>query len=110
MKMKRLLFVVNILFCHFDFAATSVKKLTDALDWYPNPDHAPLIVAQQQGYFKEQGLDVKLLAPADPNDPPKWAAAKKADIAITYQPQFIEQVDQGLPLIRIGTLIDRPLN
>lgn len=90
--------------------STKLQKLTVVLDWFPNPDHAPLIIAKQQGYFKEQGLDVDLIGPADPSDPPKWVAAKKADIGITYQPEFMEQVDQGLPLIRIGTLIDKPLN
>lgn len=90
------------------FAAT--QKLTVVLDWFPNPDHAPLIIAQQKGFFKEQGLNVQLIGPADPNDPPKLVAANKADVAITYEPQFMEQVDRGLPLIRIGTLIDKPLN
>ena len=98
------------------FASVSVnaeaqpQKLTVILDWFPNPDHAPLIIAKQQGFFKEQGLDVKLIGPADPNDPPKWVATQKADIGVTYEPEFMEQVDQGLPLIRIGTLIDKPLN
>jgi putative hydroxymethylpyrimidine transport system substrate-binding protein len=90
------------------FSAES-KKLTVLLDWFANPNHAPLFVAEQQGYFKAQGLNVELIGPADPSDPPKLVAAGKADIAITYQPDFMEQVDRGLPLIRIGTLIDRPL-
>ena len=34
----------------------------------------------------------------------------KIDIAISYQPQLHMQVDQGLPLIRVGTLIATPLN
>lgn len=90
--------------------AFALDKLTVILDWFPNPDHAPLIIAKQQGFFKEQGLDVELIGPADPTDPPKWVAAGKADIGITYEPEFMEQVDQGLPLIRIGNLIDKPLD
>src|SRR3990167_8050989 len=86
------------------------KKLTVLLDWFANPSHAPLFVAEQQGFFKAEGLDVELIGPADPADPPKLVAAGKADIAITYEPQFIEQVEQGFPLIRIGTLINKPLN
>lgn len=85
-------------------------KLTVLLDWFPNPNHAPLFVAKQQGFFKEQGLEVELIGPADPADPPKLVAARKADIAITYEPEFIQQVKQGLPLMRIGTLIDQPLS
>ena len=80
------------------------------LDWFINPDHAPLFVALEKGYYDNIGLNVELIVPADPNDPPKLAAAKKIDLAISYQPQLHMQVDQGLPLIRIGTLVATPLN
>jgi putative hydroxymethylpyrimidine transport system substrate-binding protein len=93
------------------FAAnTQPEKLTVVLDWFVNPDHAPLVVADQQGFFKEQGLKVNLIGPSDPTDPPKWVVMGRADIGITYQPEFMQQVDQSLPIISIGTLIDQPLN
>ncbi|MFA5122921.1 ABC transporter substrate-binding protein [Zavarzinia sp.] len=90
--------------------ALAADKLTVLLDWAVNPDHAALVAAESQGYFKAQGLDVELIAPSDPNDPPKLVAAGKADVAITYQPQLLLLVDQGLPLRRIATLVDTPLN
>jgi putative hydroxymethylpyrimidine transport system substrate-binding protein len=97
----------------FLFAASPVMaqdKLTVLLDWFVNPDHAPLIVAQEKGFFKAAGLEVELIAPADPSLPPKLVAAGKADLAVSYQPQLHVQVGQGLPLIRIGTLVSTPLN
>jgi putative hydroxymethylpyrimidine transport system substrate-binding protein len=84
--------------------------MTVLLDWFVNPDHAPLFVALEKGFFEAKGLDVKLIAPSNPNDPPKLVAAGKADIAISYQHQHQMQVDQGLPLVRIGTLVGTPLN
>jgi putative hydroxymethylpyrimidine transport system substrate-binding protein len=90
--------------------ARAADKLTLLLDWFVNPDHAPIIVAQQRGYFADAGLEVEIIAPADPNDPPKLVAAGEAEIAIGYQPQLHIQVDQGLPLARIGTLVATPLN
>ena len=97
----------------FLFATSPVmaqEKLTVLLDWFVNPDHAPLIVAQEKGFFKAAGLEVELIAPADPSLPPKLVAAGKADLAVSYQPQLHVQVGQGLPLIRIGTLVSTPLN
>ncbi|ABC22442.1 ABC transporter substrate-binding protein [Rhodospirillum rubrum] len=85
-------------------------KVSVLLDWFINPDHGPLIVAQDLGYFKDAGLEVDLVAPADPNDPPKLVAAGKADIAVGYQPQLVMQVAEGLPLMRFGTLVATPLN
>lgn len=90
--------------------AQAHDKLTVMLDWFVNPDHAPLIVAKQTGIFDRHELQVELIAPADPNDPPKLVAAGKADVAISYQPQLHVQVAQGLPLRRIGTLVATPLN
>ena len=90
--------------------AAAADKLTVLLDWFVNPDHGPLIVAEQLGYFRAAGLDVEMIAPADPNDPPKLVAAGKADVAVSYQPQLHMQVAQGLPLVRIGTLVATPLN
>lgn len=88
----------------------AADKLSVVLDWFVNPDHGPLVVARDHGFFAAQGLDVTLIAPADPNDPPKLVAARKADLGLSYQPQLHLQVAQGLPLVRIGTLIATPLN
>jgi putative hydroxymethylpyrimidine transport system substrate-binding protein len=90
--------------------AAAADKLTLMLDWFVNPDHAPIMVADKLGYFADRNLEVEIIAPADPNDPPKLVAAGRADIAISYQPQLHIQKDQGLPLTRIGTLVATPLN
>ena len=85
-------------------------KITLLLDWFVNPDHGPIIIAQEKGYFEKAGLEVEVIAPADPADPPKLVAAGKADLAVSYQPQLHLQVAEGLPLIRVGTLVATPLN
>lgn len=86
------------------------NTLTVLLDWFVNPDHATLIVAQQTGIFERYGLVVDLIEPADPNDPPKLVAAKQADLAVSYQPQLHLHVDAELPLVRVATLIATPLS
>ncbi len=91
-------------------SALAQEKVTVLLDWFVNPDHAPLFVALEKGYFADHGLEVEFIAPSNPNDPPKLVAAGKADIAVSYQHQHQMQIDQGLPLVRIATLIATPLN
>lgn len=86
------------------------KSLTVLLDWYLNPDHAPLVIAQEKGFFADEGLTVELVAPSDPSAPPRLVAAGEGDIALTYQPSLYQQVEEGLPLSRIGTLVATPLN
>ena len=91
-------------------AAQTKDKLTLLLDWHINPDHGPLYVALEKGYFADAGLDVKMIEPADPNDPPKLVAAGKAELAVSYQPQLHIQAAAGLPVVRIATLVATPLN
>ncbi len=90
--------------------AAAADKLTVLLDWFVNPDHAPLVIAREGGYFARADLDVELIAPADPSAPPRLVAAGKGDIAVTYQPDLMLQVNEGLPLVRFGTLVETPLN
>jgi putative hydroxymethylpyrimidine transport system substrate-binding protein len=107
---KIMLLCLFFLLSTFNITAFSLSKLKVVLDGSPNSHHAPLIIAHNQGFFKAQGLIVDLIDPHDRSAPAKWIAANKADIGITYQPAFMQQVDKNLPLIRIGTLIDKPLN
>ncbi|PID41294.1 MAG: ABC transporter ATP-binding protein [Proteobacteria bacterium] len=109
LKLTKIMALAMTMFCCPSLVAADTK-LTVLLDWFVNPDHAPLIVAKEKGFFKERGLDVTFVAPANPNDPPKLVAAGKADLAVSYQPQHQMQVDQGLPLVRIATLVGTPLN
>ena len=94
----------------FSSLNASEKRVTVLLDWFINPDHAPLFIAYEKGFFKERGLNVKFIAPSNPNDPPKLVAAKKGDIAVSYQHQHHLHVDQGLPLVRFATIVSTPLN
>lgn len=90
--------------------APAAERVTVLLDWFVNPDHGPLVVARDKGFFADEGLEVELIAPADPNDPPKLVAAGRADVAVSYQPQLHIQVAEGLPLRRFATLVATPLN
>ncbi|MGI9435303.1 MAG: ABC transporter substrate-binding protein [Geminicoccaceae bacterium] len=105
--MLALILAVLTTFANPAFAA---DKLPLLLDWFINPEHGPIFVAKEKGYFGAADLDVEIIAPADPNDPPKLVAAGQGDIAISYQPQLHIQINEGLPLARIGTLIATPLN
>jgi len=107
--MKKL-FGIILLFITNSVAAQSLQHVTIILDWFLNPDHAPLFVAEQQGYFKQQGLDVSIVTPANPNDGPKLVAAGKADITIEYPISLLQQVAEGLPLVRVGALFPENLN
>jgi len=101
---------LTLIFAFLAAPAMAQDKMTLILDWFVNPDHGPIILAEELGYFDEAGLEVEVIAPADPSDPPKMVAAGQADLAISYQPQLHMQIENGLPLRRVGTLVATPLN
>lgn len=91
-------------------AAHAADKLTVMLEWFVNPDHAPLVVAKELGLFGEAGLEVELVPPADPSIVPRAVASGKAEIGIHYQPNLYLDHDAGVSLVRFGTLVETPLN
>ena len=78
-----------------NFAHAKTDKLTIGLDWFINPDHAPLIIAQKRGFFKEVGLEVEMIEPADPN---VLFAADPLDTAIALV-VYILNPNKGLSVI-----------
>ncbi len=90
-------------------SAASTKPFTVMLDFFPNADHAPLYAAIANGDFRAAGLEVKPQTPANPAQPLQLLAAGKVDMAISYEPELLLARDQGLRLVSIGALIQRPL-
>jgi putative hydroxymethylpyrimidine transport system substrate-binding protein len=90
-------------------SAPAVKPFTVMLDFFPNADHAALYSAIAHGDFRAAGLDVRPQTPAEPADPLKLLAAGRVDMAISYEPELLLARDQGLKLVSIGALVQRPL-
>ena len=85
------------------------ESLSLTLDFYPNPDHAGIYMAQKLGYFEEAGLDVSIDAPSDPAAPMKQVAAGQSDLAISYEPEVALAREQGLDVVAVAALVNRPL-
>jgi putative hydroxymethylpyrimidine transport system substrate-binding protein len=85
------------------------EKLTLDLDFYPNPDHAGIYMAQEEGFFKEAGLDVTIDSPSDPSAPIKDVAAGRADLGISYEPEVALAREQGLDVVSVAALVNQPL-
>ena len=85
------------------------EPFTVALDFYVNPDHAGLFTALERGYFEQAGLEVDAQVPSDPSAPIRQAAAGRADLAISYEPEVLLARDQGLPVTAIAALVPQPL-
>ena len=92
-----------------DETGAAPEPLSLTLDFYPNPDHAGIYMAQKLGYFEDAGLDVSIHTPSDPAAPIKLLAAGQTDLAISYEPEVLLAHEQGLDVVAVGAVVDRPL-
>ncbi|HET7446168.1 MAG TPA: ABC transporter substrate-binding protein [Solirubrobacterales bacterium] len=92
-----------------DTTGGETQPLSLTLDFYPNPDHAGIYMAQKLGYFEEAGLDVSINAPSDPAAPLKLLAAGKTDLAISYEPEVVLAHEEELPVVAVAAIVNRPL-
>jgi putative hydroxymethylpyrimidine transport system substrate-binding protein len=87
------------------------EKVSIMLDWYPNAVHSFLYVAEEKGYFEEEGIELDIQFPANPTDPINLAAAGKVTMSITYQPDvIIAKTEQDIAVKSVGVLVRSPLN
>jgi len=92
------------------FPVCAAQRITVMLDWFPNIDHLPIYVAQQEGFFGDEGLDVTILTPSSTTDAMKLAASGNVDIAVSYEPQVIIGASAGLNIRVVGRLVEHPLS
>lgn len=81
-----------------------LKEVTVVLDWTPNTNHTGLYAAKEQGYFKEEGLDVEIIMPGEAGAD-QLTASGKADFGVSYQESITEARVQGVPLVSIAAVI-----
>lgn len=68
--------------------------VTLALDWTPNTNHTGIFAAQQLGYFKDAGIDLKIV-PYGSTAPETLVSTHKADFGISYQDGLTEAAATG---------------
>ncbi|MCI0847764.1 MAG: ABC transporter substrate-binding protein [Chloroflexi bacterium] len=91
-------------------APKALTKVTIALDWFPWANHSGLFIAQERGYFAEQGLEVNIYVPGDPSTVLQTVAAGRDDFGISYQPELLLAREQGIKAVSIMALVQHPLN
>ena len=74
-----------------------LTKITFCLDWTPNTNHTGLYVAQQMGYYEQEGLDVQIVQPPE-DGAALMCSAGQAQFAIEAQDTMAASLDSDAPL------------
>src|SRR5690625_7252657 len=87
------------------------NKVSIMHDWYTNAVHSYLYVAEEKGYFEEEGIDVEFQFPANPTDPLTLAASGKITMGLYYQPDVImAKANEDIPVKAVAAIVREPLN
>ena len=76
-------------------------------DWLPVTQQAPLWEAKHKGFYKDEGLEVELIAPSNPADPIKLVAMKRVNFSITYVPEIMIAQELTIPVVSVATLLQK---
>ena len=90
--------------------SADLKKVAIGIDWFVDPNHGPLVVALERGFFADEGLDVTLVPPENTMDNVAMVLDGRVAIGMSDQPRTQIEIAGGSPLMIVGTLIARPLN
>lgn len=93
-------------------APGQLREVSVVLDWYPNAVHAFLYLAQENGYFEQEGLKVTFKMPAEnPTDGIKLVGAGRETFALYYQPDvLVARTNEQIPIVAVGAVVRHPLN
>ena len=82
------------------------EKITFVLDWTPNTNHTGLYVAQNQGYFEEEGLEVEIVQPPE-DGADALVASGKAQFGVSFQDSMAPGVagENALPTTAVAALV-----
>ncbi|HET7672940.1 MAG TPA: ABC transporter substrate-binding protein [Candidatus Saccharimonadales bacterium] len=76
-----------------------------ALDWTPNTNHTGIYVAQAKGWYKDQGIDLKILPYSDSASSDVLVATGKADTGIGFTEYIVSDAAVGSDVVSIASII-----
>ncbi|OUE22512.1 putative thiamine biosynthesis protein [Clavibacter michiganensis] len=102
-----LAFGASLAACSNDTSASSSEGLTKVrfVQEWPVADGfwIPWVVAQDQGFYEEAGLDVDIITPPNVAATMQYLGTDEADLAFTTSVDIVTARSQGVPVVGIGT-------
>ena len=84
---------------------TGEQPLEFTIDGYASPENVGILLADRLGYFAEAGLDIDVSDPLTPVNTVNYAVNQGSALTLSHQPQVVEAVDKGLPVVAVGNVV-----
>ncbi|MDZ4121010.1 MAG: ABC transporter substrate-binding protein, partial [Candidatus Cloacimonadaceae bacterium] len=110
MKIRHIVLIMLLVSFLFSIVSCKAKprnemdQVTITLDWSPNTNHTGLYVAQELGYFAEEGIEVSIMQPGQAMTD-QIVASGTSHFGISYQENVIRARSENIPLVSIAAVI-----
>jgi len=81
-----------------------LDRVTVVLDWTPNTNHGGVYLAKAEGWYRDAGLDVKIVEPGDVGAL-QLMVGGHADVAFSPQEELIPARAEGTPVVAVAAVI-----
>lgn len=82
---------------------------TLVLDFVPNAVHSGIYAARANGYYGDEGVDLKVQPPGESTDAPKLLGANKVEFAILDVHDLGIARERGIDLVGVMPIVQHPL-
>lgn len=82
---------------------------TLVLDFVPNAVHSGIYAADARGYYRDEGVELKIQPPGESTDAPKLLGAGKVEFAILDVHDLGIARERGIDLVGVTPIVQRPL-
>jgi len=105
-----IIFVIGIYFVRNKPLGQKAKSerltpFTVVLDWTPNTNHTGMYVALAKDWYKDEGLDVKILPYATGASAEVLLTSGKADVGVGSTESVVASVASGNPVVSIAAIV-----
>jgi putative hydroxymethylpyrimidine transport system substrate-binding protein len=83
--------------------------VTLMLDFTPNANHAGIYVAEHEGFYEKEGIDLTIRQPGESTDAPKLLGANQVDFAVLDIHDLGIARENGLDVVGVMGLVQTPL-
>ncbi|HET7416323.1 MAG TPA: ABC transporter substrate-binding protein [Solirubrobacterales bacterium] len=85
------------------------KGATLVLDFTPNAVHSGIYAAEANGYYRDEGVKLRVQPPGESSDAPRLLGAGKVEFAILDIHDLGIAREQGVPIVGVMPIVQRPL-
>jgi NitT/TauT family transport system substrate-binding protein len=87
--------------------AFALDKVTLRLDWVFGSEHAPIFLARDKGFFKDEGIDISILAGEGSTVTVKLVGNGTADFGYAAADQALMAYAKGLPVVSTAVILQK---